>query len=85
MTVYKLLHKPTGLYLCPARLIKSSIDDKYVKSNLSKDGKIYHTRPAIENVKNWYCNKAGYSHLYPNRTNRRNYTFFVEDIEVVEL
>lgn len=41
MVVYKLKHKPTGLYFTPSR----------GHGNLSKTGKIYSNKPSLEWVK----------------------------------
>ena len=64
--MYKLLHKPTGLYFCPSREVKghwTRPDDgrefsNYVKSNLSKTGKVYHNRPSFKYIGNGF-----HSHL----------------------
>jgi len=45
MKVYRLKDPKTGLYYCPSRDIKAILPDgreRYVKSNLSKKGKIYY-------------------------------------------
>jgi len=61
MKCYRLKHKPTGLYYCPAREVIVHIPDKdkkrrcHVKSNLSKKGKIYSTKPSITRIgENFY-------------------------------
>lgn len=44
MPAYRLKHKPTGLYYIPSRDVKVKTPDgfvDFVKSNLSKKGKIY--------------------------------------------
>lgn len=48
MKVYRMCHLPSGLFFCPSREIKVKAKDIngqerqiYVKSNLSKKGKIY--------------------------------------------
>jgi hypothetical protein len=40
-------HKPTGHYYCRSRKVKLKGEDyfAYVKSNLSKKGKVYPTKP----------------------------------------
>ena len=43
MKVYKVRDKITGLYYCPARKVKVGKD--YIRSNLSKKGKIYQSNP----------------------------------------
>lgn len=43
MKFFKLKHKKSGLFYCPVRQI--SVNGLYVKSNLSKVGKIYHKSP----------------------------------------
>lgn len=40
---FKLKDKITGLYYCPLRFVK--VEGNYIKSNLSKNGKIYFKNP----------------------------------------
>jgi hypothetical protein len=59
---YKLKHIRTGLYYCPSRSVQSKIafvkqgwldstpQKHYIKSNLSKKGKVYQTKPSED----WY-------------------------------
>ena len=94
--MYKLLHKPTGLYFCPSREIKgtwiSSEDGRkfinYVKSNLSKTGKVYQNRPSLK-----YIGERFWNHLdvqpastssYPWLVSRLN-TFIENEWEIVEI
>jgi hypothetical protein len=44
---FRIKHKATGLYYCPARPIKVQHEELsgYVVSNLSKKGKVYFTDP----------------------------------------
>jgi hypothetical protein len=63
--VYRILHKPTGLYFCPSREVKVKLSDeivsgsdRYIKSNLSKKGKAYIKRPSLAYVGSGY-----YTHL----------------------
>lgn len=58
MKIWKILHKPSGLWFCPSRTIK--VHDVYVKSNLSKTGKVYTKRPSLN-----YLGGGVYSHLIP--------------------
>lgn len=66
--VYRILHKPTGMYFCPSREIQVKLSDipsyyggdgLYVKSNLSKTGKTYLKRPSIKQI-----GKSYYTHLF---------------------
>ena len=47
MKLYKLRHKKTGLYFCPLRSVHVKYDGNsyWVKSNLSKKGKLYKIDP----------------------------------------
>jgi hypothetical protein len=54
MRCYKLKHIPSGLYFIPGREVSVKLKDKngqlnqrWVKSNLSKKGKIYQQRPTL--------------------------------------
>ena len=65
MKIYRILHKPTGLYFCPSREVKVQLSDetvagmvRYIKSNLSKKGKAYIKRPSLAYVGSGY-----YTHL----------------------
>ncbi|MFW5794838.1 MAG: hypothetical protein ACOCV1_05085 [Bacillota bacterium] len=63
--VWRIKHKPTGLYWCPVRWILSDKTDKYgkkhyVKSNLSLKGKMYFKQPTIDMLGKYYK-----SHLDP--------------------
>ena len=94
--MYKLLHKPTGLYFCPSREVKghwTNPDDgrefsNYVKSNLSKTGKIYNKRPSFK-----YIGVTFWNHLeaYPSSQAvypwlvSRLFTFRESEWEIVEL
>lgn len=48
MKVYKIKHKPTGLYYCPYRYVKVPGQYGSVKTNLSKNGKVYATKPSLK-------------------------------------
>lgn len=68
---YRLRHKPSGLYFCPSRQVVVTIvrDGKrvrgWVKSNLSKTGKVYPMKPS------WaWIGQGYYSHLEDNDTGR---------------
>lgn len=73
MIAYRILHKPTGLFYCPSREIKVSIDDEHgnpierrVKSNLSKTGKAYARKPSLKHI-----GSTIYTHLV-TRTDQLN-------------
>lgn len=66
-TVYRIKHIPTGMYFCPSREIKVKLVDdhgyhaqagRYIKSNLSKEGKTYLRRPTLKQIGSHY-----YTHL----------------------
>lgn len=64
-TVYRIRHKPTGMYFCPSREIKVKLlnsrgetETRYVKSNLSKTGKTYLRKPTLKQIGRGY-----YTHL----------------------
>lgn len=48
MKVYRMKHMPTGLYYTPSRKIRvTGSKSIWVKSNLSKKGKLYPHRPTL--------------------------------------
>lgn len=65
-TVYRILHVPTGMFFCPSREVRVKLNDGnvyqqagcYVKSNLSKTGKVYGKKPSIT-----YVGRNYYTHL----------------------
>lgn len=62
--MFRLKHIPTGLYFQPARSIL--VEKKWkLKSNLSKRGKVYTTRPSFK-----YIGDQFYSHLSYRMTNK---------------
>ena len=52
--LYRIRHKETGLYFCPSRRIYNKKYKGYVKSNLSKSGKIYHSKPSVAWYRTYY-------------------------------
>jgi len=65
MTVYQIQHIPSGLYYCPVRdkkvmmqMADGTTEAKYLRSNLSKMGKLYQKRPSMSWLGTIY-----YSHL----------------------
>lgn len=66
-TVYRIRHKPTGMYFCPSREIKIKLEGdsiwrangRYIKSNLSKDGKAYVRRPTVKQIGSYYYTHVG--------------------------
>lgn len=65
MVVYKIIHRPTGLFYTPSRRIK--INGTYKKSNLSKKGKIYFYKPSEKQIKcytDFYHDEKGILHKY---------------------
>ena len=65
--MFRLKHIPSGFYFCPVREVKihwirpedGREDYKFVKTNLSKNGKVYHKRPSFN-----YIGKEFYNHLH---------------------
>ena len=49
MSLYRVRHIPSGLFYraCREAAIKFGGDSRYVKSNLTKQPKIYHVKPSI--------------------------------------
>lgn len=74
MKVYKLRHKPTGLFFQPGRY-KDKRRDVY-KTTLSEHGKIYSVIPKI----NW----AGHPGHHLHTSTGHAYGYRKEDWEVVE-
>ena len=50
MIVYRFKHIPTGMYYRPSSEVKITIGGKslYVKTNLSKKGKFYTSKPSLK-------------------------------------
>lgn len=76
MIMYKIRHKPTGLFFKPA---------KYpYKSNLSKNGKVYHTKPSLR-----YLGERYYHPIEKkSRWDTKNYEqrrVILENWEIIEL
>lgn len=53
-TVYRIRHIPTGMYYCPSRTVTVKVEGKsyrqWVKSNLSKNGKLYPRKPNLAHI-----------------------------------
>jgi hypothetical protein len=61
MTVYRIKHLPTGMFYCPSREIQVATADgrkRYVKSNLSRNGKLYSKTPSL-----LFIGKRFYNHM----------------------
>ncbi len=74
MKIYRLKHKPTGLYFKPSR--------HGSKSNLSKNGKVYNQIPSFSYVKN------GYHHPLKKKWPEKNYElrkYHPDDWEIEEM
>jgi hypothetical protein len=52
MKTYRLKHLPTGLYYIPSRKVVVKKENKrdFVKSNLSKNGKVYLKKPTLKYI-----------------------------------
>jgi hypothetical protein len=48
MNVYRIKHKPTGMYYAPTK--RTTRDGAYLKTNLSKNGKLYLKEPKPEKI-----------------------------------
>jgi hypothetical protein len=62
-TVYRIKHLPSGMYFCHSRNVRVKLSDdssvyelipRYIKSNLSKDGKAYTRRPSLKQIGTHY-------------------------------
>jgi len=57
MKVYRIRHIPSGLYYCPARHVKVPNQEYgWIKSNLSKTGKLYPRKPSLKHIGRLYYN-----------------------------
>jgi hypothetical protein len=66
METYRIKHIPSGLYYCPSRKIIHKMEDippervsRYIKSNLSKKGKSYSSKPNLSYIGKIYYSKDG--------------------------
>lgn len=77
MKPFRIKDKLTGLYYCPSREIKiknpTTGYTRYIKSNLSKKGKIYFTNPIkhISIISDHTCPNWSGGDYYPQPLNRR--------------
>ena len=83
MRPFRLKDKKTGLYYCPSRLIKVDFNGKsqYVKSNLSKKGKIYF-KPYWDNQRLCYDHTELQASGQSVKPTIRNIQFTVEYFDV---
>jgi hypothetical protein len=69
MKVYRVRHIPSGLYYCPSREVyvkdKELERPRYMKTNLSKTGKLYSRKPSLKVL----LNSCVYVHLRELSTN----------------
>ena len=65
---YRIKHKPTGLYYCPARSIKCTMSEFFVKSNLSAKGKVYLGKPSLKHIGNCI-----YTHIFEHKNDGKHY------------
>lgn len=70
MKVYQLQHIPSGLYFCPVRDKKVTLiqadgttEHRYLRSNLSKMGKVYQKRPSAA-----WLGSVYYTHLITHQS-----------------
>lgn len=53
MKFYKIRHMPTGLFYQP---VKGRFDAE--KTNLSKNGKVYHKKPTLKHISHHICHSV---------------------------
>lgn len=92
MKIYKVRDKKTGLFYCPVRKITAKIKDEngiernvWVKSNLSKNGKIYNSDPRrhITSIRDHTCLVKNSPLSFNTRSINRDVS--LEDLELIEI
>lgn len=74
MTAYRMKHVPSGLYYCPSRDVRAKVEGAAasyqlnVKTNLSKRGKVYLSRPTFK-----WIGDSFYDHRIPRRVTDTRY------------
>lgn len=68
--MWKIRHKPTGLFYCKGQYIKGS----KIKTNLTVTGKLYCQRPSLLWIKDGYKDTKGVSRKYDR-----------DDFEIIKL
>jgi len=82
MKGYRIKHIPTGLYLGP---VKGSYRRK---TNLSKNGKVYFSKPTNENIKSWFGRTISINETQLNKFNIKaepcswNKSLFSVDVDI---
>lgn len=58
MIEYRIKHNGTGMYYCPLRTIPISMGDRKgaVKTNLSRNGKLYNKKPTLASLGKTFFN-----------------------------
>ena len=75
MKIYKVKHIPTGLFYKPSKYPS--------KSNLSKTGKVYHTKPSLQY---WLSFSHGLAYNHPTKDypGYKTTATRLEDWEIIE-
>ncbi len=77
MKVWKVRHIPSQLFLCPNKQVK--VEGKYVKTNLSKKGKIYTKCPTKKMI------VSSYQSIYTHLGDCKSIPLNESDIEIIEI
>lgn len=72
-TFFKIRHKPSGLYFRPSA-------SNYLKSNLSKNGKVYYRKPSLSYLGKSYYTGAKVLTTYGNNKFNKIVQFSVVEI-----
>ena len=64
MITYRLRHIPTGLYYRPSGEVKFKMGNiqLYIKTNLSKKGKVYSSKPSLSWIKHGFYNHVQFKY-----------------------
>lgn len=94
MRAWRLKHIPSGMYYCPSRsVLSTSVVDKegkpsklryWVKSNLSKKGKAYLSKPTLKWLQHGFYDPRVCIVAHRYMTNRHNVAPLVESDWLLE-
>lgn len=76
MKIYKLRHKPTGMFYTPSKYGNGH-------RNLSKTGKVYHKKPDAFTFMG-FCSKMSYNHPIKEYPYYERRTTQLDDWEIIE-
>ena len=80
MRLYRIKHKPTGLFYCPVRGFGSR------KTNLSKNGKVYTKKPTFAHMTHGFNFSDKQKKEFKLRQKyNRNYNLFNQDDWCIEM